>query len=125
MSATSTAINNDNEEYKEVAVAYNNFLLPIDSNDELSYKKYNDFSKEELDESTLQDLYTKMTSSVNKKISSDELERISGKPIIDNSLSGLYKPVYVSYDNDFNMNKVDNYNYKFQGFSNLPYGSLI
>ncbi len=116
---------NDTEEYKEVANAYNNFLLPIDSNDELSYKKYSDFSKEELDESTLQDLYTKMTSSVAKKISSDELERISGKPIINNSLSGLYKPVYVSYDNDFDMDKLDSYNYKFQGFSSLPNGSLI
>jgi hypothetical protein len=118
--------NDDNEEYKEVSNAYTNFVLPIDSSNELSYKKFKDFTKEELDESTLQDLYTQMTSSVNKKISSDELERISGKPIINKELSGLYKPVYVSYDNDFDMDKtVDDFEYKFQGFSNLPHGSLI
>jgi hypothetical protein len=119
--------NADEEDYKDVSNAYNNFLLPIDSNDELSFKKYKDFSKNELDESTLQDLYTKMTSSVKKKLSADELERISGKPIIDSKLSGLYKPIYVSYDNDFD-NNIDNktvgYEYKFEGYSNLPHGSL-
>jgi hypothetical protein len=118
--------NEDKEDYKEVASAYNNFLLPIDSNDELSFKKYKDFTKNELDESTLKDLYTKMTSSVSKKLSAAELERISGKPVIDNKLSGLYKPIYISYDNDFDMDKtIDNYEYKFEGFSSLPNGSLI
>jgi hypothetical protein len=118
---------NDKEEYKEVASAYNNFILPVDSSNELSFKKFKDFTKEELDESTLQDVYKKMTTSNNKKLSADELERISGKPIIDNNLSGLYKPVYVSYDNDFDMNNknIKNYEYKFDGFSNCPMGSLI
>lgn len=125
------AINNlektDKEDYKEVASAYNNFILPVDSSNELSFKKFKDFTKEELDESTLQDVYKKMTTSNNKKLSADELERISGKPIIDNNLSGLYKPVYVSYDNDFDMNNknIKNYEYKFDGFSNHPMGSLI
>ncbi len=117
---------NDKEDYKDVSNAYNQFLLPIDSNDELSFKKFSDFTKEELDESTLQDIYTQMTSSVNKKISPDELERITGKPVLDKKLSGLYKPVYVSYDNDFDINKItNNYEYKFEGFSSLPIGSLI
>ncbi len=116
----------DDEEYKDVANAYNNFVLPLDSNNELSFKKYKDFTKDELDESTLHDLYNNMTASVSKKLSSDELERISGKPIIDAKLSGLYKPVYISYDNDFDMdNTIDNYEYKFEGYSHLPNGSLI
>ncbi len=117
----------DKEDYKDVSNAYNNFLLPIDSNNELSYKKYSDFTKEEMDETTLHDLYNKMSSSVNKKLSADELERISGKPIIQAKLSGLYKPVYISYDNDFDDYKNDknnNYEYKFEGYSNLPTGSL-
>ncbi len=125
------AINNlkksDIEEHVDVANAYNNFILPIDSNNELSFKNYKDFSKSELDESTLLDIYTKMTSKVNKTLSKEQIERISGKPIISNKLSGLYKPVYVSYDNDFDKNKdlTMDYEYKYEGFSSLPNGSSL
>ncbi len=115
----------DEIEYHEVAQAYTDFVLPKDSNNELLHKKITDFTKEELDNSTLQDIYDKMTTSNSKKLSQEEIDRISGKPIINTKLSGLYKPVYISYDSDFNKGDNIDVDYKYEGYSNLPYGSLI
>jgi hypothetical protein len=117
---------NDNE-YMDVANAILNFKQPVVSSDKLSYKQINDFTKKELDETQLASIYDQMSAKVIEKISAVEAKRIGGTPVETKSLSGLYNPVYSNIDGeniDIN-NNTFNTEYKFQGFSYLPSGSLI
>lgn len=118
---------NNNNEYMDVAKAILQFKQPVVSSDKLSYKKFDEFTKKELDETALANVYDQMSAKVLEKISNEEAIRISGKPVETKSLSGLYNPVYTNIDgDDININSnTFNIKYKFEGFSSLPSGSLI
>ncbi len=118
---------NNNDEYMDVANAILNFKQPVVSSDKLSYKQINDFTKKELDETQLANIYDQMSAKVIEKISSSEAKRIGGTPVETKSLTGLYNPIYTNIDGEnININNnTFNTEYKFQGFSSLPSGSLI
>ena len=99
--------------------------LPIDSSDKLIYKTINDFTIKELNETELAKVYDQMTTKVDNTLSKDELDRITGKPIIQNSIKDLYKPLYTNYDKDYDLGNLDNVKYIYEGYSSLPFGSMI
>lgn len=116
----------NNNEYMDVANAVLNFKQPVVSADKLSYKQMNDFSKKELDEIQIANLYDQMSAKVTEKISNDEAKRIGGTPVETKSLNGLYNPIYKNIDGEYiDINNNFNTQYKFQGFTSLPAGSLF
>jgi hypothetical protein len=117
--------NKNNKEYMDVSNAVLNFQLPIDSSDKLIYKTINDFTIKELNETELAKVYDQMTTKVDNTLSKDELDRITGKPIIQNSIKDLYKPLYTNYDKDYDLGNLDNVKYIYEGYSLLPFGSMI
>lgn len=121
--AMKNKIEQNDKDYTNVAKVYNNFRIPGDSKDSLMYKQIGDFSKEELDNSTIHDIFNKMTASVDNNISSDEINRITGKPIEYEGVKDLYKPVYSSIENDEMI--LFNQNSKYSGYSSLPFGSSL
>jgi hypothetical protein len=124
--AINNKIQQNDEDYKNVAQVYNNYRIPVDSLDLLTSKQISDFSKEELDNSTLHDIFNGMTAKVNNNISSDEINRITGKPIEYEGVKNLYKPVYSSIENDEMILFNDNLHKSlFTGYSSLPFGSNL
>lgn len=121
--AINDKIEQNDKDYKDVAQVYNNFKIPMDSHDLLTSKQIGDFSKEELDNSTLHDIFNDMTAKVNYNLSSEEVQRITGKPIIYEGVKDLYKPVYSSIENDEMI--IFNNNSKYTGYSSLPFGSNL
>ncbi len=115
---------NDNE-YKDVSNAVLNFQLPVDSNDKLIYKSIDDFNIKELNETELANVYDQMTAKVNNTLTKEEVDRITGKPITQVAISGLYKPIYTNYDKDYDLGNLDNVNYLYEGYNSLPFGSMI
>jgi hypothetical protein len=121
--AIKNKIEQNDKDYKNVSQVYNNFRIPSDSKDSLTYKQIDDFSKEELNNLTIHDIFNKMTATVDNKINSDEINRITGKPIIYEGVKDLYKPVYSSIENDEMI--IFNDNSKYAGYSSLPFGSNL
>ena len=123
-----TAINNLNknneQEYQDVTKSYIDFKLPVDSKDKLSYKKINDFTKTELDDNYIATIHDQMIAKVNENISNEEFSRIMGKPIIQNDIKGLYKPVYTSYDKDY-YSSMNETKFKYNAYNKLQLGSMI
>jgi hypothetical protein len=76
-------------------------------------------------ETELAKVYDQMTTKVDNTLSKDELDRITGKPIIQNSIKDLYKPLYTNYDKDYDLGNLDNVKYIYEGYSSLPFGSMI
>jgi hypothetical protein len=121
-------INQSKQEYVGLYDAYNMPIdRPVDSNDKLIYKQFSDFTKAELDEMYLADIYNEMSAHVDENISKDELNRIMGKAIINEDLKGYYNPVFVSIDDDnlFVGKNENNFNYKFEGYAPLSFGSQL
>ncbi len=121
-------INASKLEYIPLSNAYSKTIdRPVDSNDKLTFKLITDFSKSDLDSMYLADVFEEMSAKVNENISNDEINRIMGKPIVNNDLTGYYNPVFVSIDKDnlFSGKDDNNFNYKFQGYTPLSFGSLL
>ncbi len=121
--AINNKIEQNDKDYQNVAQVYNNYRIPSDSKDSLISKQIGDFSKEELDNSTIHDIFNKMTATVDNNISSDEINRITGKPIEYEGVKDLYKPVYSSIENDEMI--LFNQDSKYSGYSSLPFGSNL
>ncbi len=121
--AINNKIEQNDKDYKNVAQVYNNYRIPIDSKELLISKQIGDFSKEELDNSTIHDIFNKMSATVDNNISSDEINRITGKPIEYEDVKDLYKPVYSSIEDDQMI--IFNENSKYRGYSSLPFGSSL
>ena len=123
------AINKQNnsyeQDYEAVYKSVLNFQIPEDSKDKLSYKHYNEFTKEQLDNSYLADIYDQMSAKVNENISKEELDRITGKEIVYDDIKILYNPVYISIDQNLDIakNKIETES-KFKGYYPVPFGSL-
>lgn len=124
--AINNKIEQNDKDYINVAQVYNNYRIPSDSKDLLISKQMHDFSKEELDNLTIHDIFNSMSAKVENNISSDEINRITGKPIEYEGVKDLYKPVYSSIENDemimFDNNLTSS---KFKGYSSLPFGSNL
>jgi hypothetical protein len=114
----------DKIEYNDVADAYASYSIPANSNNIIKSKSLSEFTKQELDESTLASLYDKMTSKVVNNIPADEVARITGKTFADSKSLGLYKPIYISYDSDYNPGNKVGVDYKFEGYTNIPLGCV-
>ncbi len=116
---------NTTENYKDAANSHSTFVVPKDSKDLISYKNYEDIPKEQRDKMFLADIHDMMTGKVNENINKEELDRIMGKPIVYEDVKDMYKPVFVSVDPDQTGEMFKNIEYKFSGYNDLPFGSLI
>ncbi len=100
-----------------------NYNIPINSNDEISFKKYSDFTNDELKDTYIANIHDMMVGKVTKTLSQDEYNMIAGQSIDNNNIDNLYKPVYTSIDNELSINKLDTVDYKYQAYEKLPFGS--
>jgi hypothetical protein len=118
------AIKNDNE-YKDIINAALGFNYPKNSGDFLTEINVKDISKDELDNSTLADIFKKTTAKVIKHVSDEQIKNILGKPIEEKRMvNNLYKPEVILVDKNLEIsNNTNNITYKFSGFNELPIGS--
>lgn len=94
---------NRNTSYKPVIDVETKFRYPENSHDLLQYKKYKEFTKNELKDKYIHDIYNEMSDTVINNVSSDEIHRIQGIYYDDksNNISSTVAskpPVYSSYD---------------------------
>ena len=120
-------INNNDNEYKKVIDAALVFSYPKNSGDFLTNINVKDISKEELDNSTLADIFNKTTAKVKKHVSDTQMKSVLGKPIEEKRMvDNLYKPEVILFDKNLDTSNItDNITYKYLGFEELPTGSLI
>jgi hypothetical protein len=116
---------NTSTNYIDAANSHSTFMVPKDSKDLVTYTNYEDIPKEQRDKMYLADIHDMMTGKINENINKDELERIMGKPIVYEDVKDMYKPVFVSVDPDQTGEMFKNIQYKFSGYNDLPFGSLI
>jgi hypothetical protein len=116
---------NTSTNYIDAANSHSTFMIPKDSKDLITYTQYEDIPKEKRDNMYLADIHDAMTGKVNENINKDELDRIMGKPIVYDDVKDMYKPVFVSVDPDQTSEMFKNIQYKFSGYTNLPFGSMI
>ncbi len=108
--------------YKGVENAYNVYMIPKDSADDLEFKKYNEINNKE--NMYLADIHDMMTAKVTKKLTEEELSMVAGKMIPINEIKIDDKSVYMSIDDD-NVKELFKVDYKYQPYENLPFGSMI
>ena len=107
-----TRSNNNKVEYNKVNNAVNNFKLPALPNDLITSRKYNDLSKWEVENRSINDIYNMMVDKVVEHVDKSELDRIQGSYMDNyNSVSNLYNPEYTSYQ-AVDFNKDIEYKYK-------------
>jgi hypothetical protein len=126
--AMKISTNKNEDEYKKVIDAALVFEYPKNSGDFLTNINVKDISKEELENSTLADIFNKTTAKVIKHISDDQIKNILGKPIEEKRIvDNLYKPEVVLFDKNLELtnNISNNITYKYAGFDEIPLGSLI
>lgn len=116
---------NTSTNYIDAANSHSTFMVPKDSKDLITYMQYEDIPKEKRDNMFLADIHDAMTGKVNENINKDELNRIMGKPIVYDDIKDMYKPVFVSIDPDQTSEMFKNIQYKFSGYTDLPFGSMI
>ncbi len=116
---------NDKEDYKQVVNSYLEFKKPENSQNLLSSIDIKDISKEELDNSYISDIYKKMSVKIINNISKEQINNITGKPISDNKLTNLYKPVLSLIDENLTYNNLEDIEYKYKAYNELPMGSLL
>ena len=116
---------NTSTNYIDAANSHSTFMVPKDSKDLITYMQYEDIPKEKRDNMFLADIHDAMTGKVNENINKDELDRIMGKPIVYDDVKDMYKPVFVSVDPDQTSEMFKNIQYKFSGYNDLPFGSMI
>ena len=89
------------DSYKPVIDVETKFNYPANSLDLLQYKKYKDFTKDELKDKFIYDIYSEMSDKVINNVPVEEIKRIQGtyhNDMTNNVGSLLYKPVYSSID---------------------------
>jgi hypothetical protein len=116
---------NTSTNYIDAANSHSTFMVPKDSKDLITYMQYEDIPKEKRDNMFLADIHDAMTGKVNENINKNELDRIMGKPIVYEDVKDMYKPVFVSVDPDQTSEMFKNIQYKFSGYTDLPFGSMI
>ena len=116
---------NTSTAYVDAANSHSTFMVPKDSKDLVTYTQYEDIPKEKRDNMFLADIHDAMTGKVNENINKDELNRIMGKPIVYEDVKNMYNPVFVSMDPDQTGEMFKNIQYKFSGYNDLPFGSMI
>ncbi len=119
------SLNND-EEYKTVIDAALGFQYPKNSGDFLTNINVKNISKDELNNSTLADIFNRSTAKVIDHVSQEEFKRIQGTPIQDIKLeTNLYKPEVVLMDKNLDTSNEINSDitYKYSGFDGLSFGS--
>ena len=124
VSAIDRQVNVDKNEYIPVVNTIMSFNIPVNSNDLLESKDYKSFTKEELKDKYIHDIYNMMTNKVSNVVKEDELTRIQGIYPTDTVISSLYKPVYSSIDlstNNYTFNN-DVIDAKYQPYQ--PYQSV-
>jgi hypothetical protein len=119
--------NKNDEEYKNVIESKLLFEYPKNSSDFLTNINVKDISKEELENNTLATIFNKTIAKVIKHVSDDQFKNILGKPIEKkNMIDNLYKPEIIFIDKNLDTsNIINDINYKYAGFDELPIGSLI
>lgn len=116
---------NTSTSYLDAANSHSTFMVPKDSKELITYMQYEDIPKEQRDNMYLADIHDAMTGKVNENINKDELNRIMGKPIVYEDVKNMYNPVFVSIDPDQTGEMFKNIQYKFSGYNDLPFGSMI
>ena len=116
---------NTSTAYVDAANSHSTFMVPKDSKDLVTYTQYEDIPKEQRDNMFLADIHDAMTGKVNENINKDEMDRIMGKPIVYEDVKNMYNPVFVSVDPDQTSEMFKNIQYKFSGYNDLPFGSMI
>ena len=123
------AMNNKNKtndiDYSNVINSYLNFKNPENSGDLLTNLSIKDFSKDELKNSYLHDIFNKMSAKVINNVSNEQINNIMGKPIEENKIDNLYKPVLSLIDENLKYNDLNDIQYKYSAYNELPIGSLI
>ena len=110
---------NTANEYKELINVVGDYKIPISSNDKLSFKSYDDVKNKNM---YIHEMYNEMSAKLNEDISKEELERIMGKPIEREELKNMYNPVYSNINIKDIMLDMD---YKYKGYENVGYGSVL
>jgi hypothetical protein len=120
-------IETDNKDYTSVINSNLQFKYPTNSNNYLKSVDIKNISKEELDNSTLFDIYDKMSVKVVNNISKEQIDSITGKPIDYNEANlDLYKPILTLIDQNLEINSLDNeINYKYKPYVKPINGSLL
>jgi hypothetical protein len=119
--------NKNDDEYKKIIDAALVFNYPKNSGDFLTDINVKNISKDELNNSTLADIFNKTTAKVIKHVSEEQINSILGKPIEEKRMvDNLYKPELYLIDKNLDMSNInDNITYKYTAFDELPFGSLI
>jgi hypothetical protein len=116
---------NTSTAYVDAANSHSTFMVPKDSKDLITYTQYEDIPKEKRDNMFLADIHDMMVGKIDENINKEELDRIMGKPIIYEDVKDMYKPVFVSVDPDQTSEMFKNIQYKFSGYNDLPFGSML
>lgn len=116
---------NTRTNYIDVVNSHSTFMVPKDSKDLITYAQYEDIPKEKRDNMYLADIHDMMTGKVNENINKDELDRIMGKPIMYEDIKDMYNPVFISIDPDQTSEMFKNIQYKFSGYTDIPFGSML
>lgn len=116
---------NTSTAYVDAANSHSTFMVPKDSKDLVTYTQYEDIPKEKRDNMFLADIHDMMVGKIDENINKEELDRIMGKPIVYEDVKDMYKPVFVSVDPDQTSEMFKNIQYKFSGYNDLPFGSMI
>ena len=115
----------NNIDYTRVIDSVFSFNKPQNSHDLLTNINIKNISKDELQNSNLADIYNKMTAKVINDISPEQIDNITGKPIIDEQINGYYKPVLSLIDQNLKYFDINDIDYKYKAFEEIPMGSLI
>lgn len=94
LTAIKRQTNVDKNIYTPVVNTITSFNNPVNSNDLIKSKNYKSFTKDELKETYIHDIYNMMTEKVSNVIKKDELDRIQGVFMEKLNNLSLYKPVY-------------------------------
>lgn len=90
-----TQLNNETkEQYKHVINTIVNFNRPTKSENEIIYKKISDFTKEELTDANISDIYNQMMPVIDNKLSKQQLDGLI------NELDEPHQVIYTN-KNDF------------------------
>ena len=122
VSAIDRQVTVDKNTYIPVVNTIMKFNNPVNSNDLIESKNYKSFTKEELKDKYIHDIYDMMTYKVSDVVKKDELDRIQGTRPIDTVIGSLYKPVYSSIDlstNNYTFNDVI-IDAKYQPYEGIP-----
>jgi hypothetical protein len=113
-------------DYNKVVDRFLDFEQPKNSSDLLTTRNFKNISKDELDNSTLADIYNSMIAKVVNNISAEQIDNITGKTLDNSNITtDLYNPVLTLIDENLNYNNIKDIEYKYNAYDKLPIGRLI